>query len=503
MSCRYLLSLNSENHPQRIGRWAAFGGALLAAVVAASNAHATQPLGEFMTAARAENFDAREQRITLQQRQWETKAATGRLLPSLSARGTFTHNQYEAKLPAGTFPGQTDDLVISPQNQLDGVVQLDVPLVDFAAWARREQAQLAEQIAEAQAELVGSELDRAVARSYFSFVNASALVVAAEQSVALAEQNLATVSTRVELGAATLLDRERASANVQRSKQDVSDARLLQILASRNLETLSGITPKPAELFANADNLQHERPLESWLSTSKSPQTELQQRISDTAEAGRKAAWRAMLPTLSANAQERFTNATGFSGKSNSYALQAVLSWRLDYTTYANARAQDVTEQLHQVQTERTARSVQDSIFEAYHRVEAGLVKSEAARAQSAAAKRAAELALQRYEVGAATQLDVTQAQRDAFLAEATRISADADLSFARASLRIVAGQPLDELNRFVTASDASPPPVATETRGDTNVDSANAQPSSTETERSPSTTTNSTPASPATSPAP
>ena len=61
---------------------------------------------------------------------------------------------------------------------------------------------------------------------------------------------------------------------------------------------------------------------------------------------------------------------------------------------------------------------------EGNRRVEAGIVKSKAARAQSEASAHAAELAADRYSAGAATQLDVTQAQRDAFLAEASAVLA-------------------------------------------------------------------------------
>jgi outer membrane protein TolC len=75
--------------------------------------------------------------------------------------------------------------------------------------------------------------------------------------------------------------------------------------------------------------------------------------------------------------------------------------------------------------------------------VRAGIAKSRAARAESQAAARAATLSVDRYSAGATTQLDVTQAQRDAFLASASQIQADSDLAYARAALRLAAGVPL------------------------------------------------------------
>src|SRR5690606_34252968 len=60
-----------------------------------SQASAVQPLEQFFDAARVRSFDAREQRVTSEQRDWERGAALGRLLPSFSATGIYQRNQYE------------------------------------------------------------------------------------------------------------------------------------------------------------------------------------------------------------------------------------------------------------------------------------------------------------------------------------------------------------------------------------------------------------------------
>ena len=85
----------------------------------------------------------------------------------------------------------------------------------------------------------------------------------------------------------------------------------------------------------------------------------------------------------------------------------------------------------------KARRAAEDQIKQAYDQVVTGIEKARAARAQVAATTLAVSLSRDRYQSGTATQLDVTQAQRDAFLAEVARISADADLAYARASLRL------------------------------------------------------------------
>jgi outer membrane protein TolC len=434
---------------------------LLVGLVMPRAASAVEPLSVFVKGARETSFDAREQQATLDQRSWEAKAALGRLLPSLSATGIYTHYQYKAVFPPGTLgPGQTEEIALQPQNQWEGIFQLDVPLVDLSQHARYKQAQHLKRASEAQSESIDSNLDRQVAQSYYTYVGASALVLAAEKSLANSEENLAYVRSRVALGVATELDQERAIANVESAKQDLADANLIVVTAGRNLETLSGLRPSKVEAYPE-DDLHREGSLEEWITRRDLPSDRVQAELVQASKSAKKAAQYALLPTLSAKAQERVTNATGFTGQAASYTLQGILAWRLDYGTYATAQSQRAAAEIQRIQAERIRRSAEDVIFDAYNRVETGIIKSASARAQAQAATKAANLALERYKVGAVTQLEVTQSQRDAFQAQASRVKADADLALARVLLRAVAGLPIDEV---VSASGsvplvAAPPP--------------------------------------------
>jgi outer membrane protein TolC len=357
-------------------------------------------------------------------------------LPSFTARGVYTRNQYEA---AAQLPGGPR-IVITPQNQWDGFLTLDVPIVDVAKHHRYASAKAIARASKWEQQATHLDVARSVTSAYYQFLGASALGSSARQSVKLAEANLQSVQDRRDAGAATDLDRERAVANVERAKQDVADAELVVALSSRRLETLSGVVPTPALGFPR-DALRAEAPLEQWLARSgATPRERAAREVAVASAQAAKAARATFFPTLSGVAQERFTNATGFGGESPTYTLQLIATWRLDFGLPANVSAQSAATEVQTVRIDRARRAVSDSIFEAHQRVRAGIAKSRAARAQAAAAKKAAELASDRYEAGVATQLDVTQAQRDAFQADANRIQADADLAFARASLRLAAG---------------------------------------------------------------
>lgn len=418
-------------------------GALAALVLAfTASAHATQPLDAFLERAKTQSFEAREATATERQRSSEADVALGKLVPSFSARGVYTRNQYEA---AVQLPGTATKIVITPLNQLDAFLQLDVPIVDLASYHRYKAASALAASASEQKGATTIDVSRSVARSYYQFLGADALVRSARESIKAAQANLKNVDDRRAAGAATDLDHERAAASVARAEQELADAELGSALAGRALETLSGLSPDAAEGFPE-DDLHGEGTLSNWLGlAANTPGQKVAQRLGEAADQNRKAASRALLPTLSGSAQERITNATGFNGRNNAYTLQLILAWRLDYGTIAGSDAQSAALEVQRVRVERTRRAAEDAAFEAFRRVEAGVVKSRAASAQAKAATRAAELSTERYQAGVATQLDVTQAQREAFLAAASKIQADADLAFARASLRLASGVPVSD----------------------------------------------------------
>ena len=127
-----------------------FGLTLALALLTGKNALATQPLDAFLERAKTQSFDAREASATQRQRSSEADAALGKLTPAFSARGVYTRNQYEAAIQApgssmsdgmgGMVTTAPRKVVITPLNQLDAFLQLDVPIIDLASYHRYKAA---------------------------------------------------------------------------------------------------------------------------------------------------------------------------------------------------------------------------------------------------------------------------------------------------------------------------------------------------------------------------
>jgi outer membrane protein TolC len=148
-----------------------------------------------------------------------------------------------------------------------------------------------------------------------------------------------------------------------------------------------------------------------------------------------------LVPVLSGSLSERYTNATAFlGGHDNVFVASVALVWAFDFGTVSGIRARSAEADAARAREESARLAVGDAIYGAWSAIEASIARSRSARAQAALSARAAEIARTRYKAGVATQLDLIQADRDAFGAAASRIQSDADLKNARLQLRIAAG---------------------------------------------------------------
>jgi outer membrane protein TolC len=419
-------------------RWTTALVLALPALTSARSASALQSIDEFVTSAKGRNLDNREAKATADQRGEESRQAWSKLGPSLSAKATYTRNQYPVTVmtAAGT-------VTITGTDQLDGVFTLNVPLVDVGSWERIGGAVATADAARVRAQATGLDVEKAVVRAYYQVVAVEATLAAAERALATSQESQAIVATRREAGSASELDTERARAEVARQRQVVASAEQSRAVARRSLESLTGLTPAegasalPDDPLADEPALAALEPGVAQLPAVRA--AALDARAADKSEG---AAWAALAPTVAASATERLTSATGFSGRVGSWALAVSATWNVDLSTYYAAKGQSSARALAEVREKRAEQGARDDLHSAWQEVRADLARVRAARAEAEASARAARLAKERYQAGAATQLDVQQADRDAFSGEVARIQAQADLAYARASVRLGSGRP-------------------------------------------------------------
>jgi outer membrane protein TolC len=417
---------------------------LLLVLAVAPRAQALQPLSEFLAGARRASVDDRQAALIAVQAEASAQVGLGQALPSVSVRGVYTNNQYNVVLPAGILPG-FPALTLIPGNEGDAFFELDVPIVNLASWtAIQAQRALARSARHGQRATL-LQVQQEVVSYYHQLIGAEGLRRSAQRTLEVSLANLELIRDRRQEGITTELDVNRAAAEAESARSNIADAELASQVSRRALTTLTGVVPA-GEIQAVEDDLHEEEPLEAWEATAEDRLPSLQAAIEQTwaAALGKRASTYALLPTLAGSINEHLTNATSFVGQPAYYTAMLSLSWRLDYSTLENRKVQAEAEEIARLGEERVRLAARDQIFNAWQRVHADITKSRASRAQVKAAELAAQYARERYLEGAGTQLEVVQAQRDAFAADVARLQADADLAYSRAVLRLAAGQSLE-----------------------------------------------------------
>lgn len=411
-------------------------------LLAASPARALQPLETFLRGAAQTGPDNLEALANAEAQREQAQVALGRLLPGLSVRGSYSRNQYASEIPAGVLLPQP--ITITPRNQLDAVATVAVPLIDLSSWARLSAARDAAAAGKEQARAVMLATEAAVVQDYHQLLAELGLVEAAGRALEVSRTNLALTEERLRAGSVAGLEVDRARADLERQTQQLAAAELRRDVTARSLASRSGIAPSLEPAAPPSGDLQEEPSLETFQPPDLDlPPLAAAVRAQRAQEAQARAQRFTLVPSITGAFSERATNASGFSGHELSYQGVVAVSWSFDLTTLPAIRAQDALSAAAAARAERTRRAARDAIFRSWSTVHTSIARSRSARAELEASARAAELARDRYAVGAATQLDLLQAQRDAFSADVARVQADADLANARAQLRIAAGQSL------------------------------------------------------------
>lgn len=415
-------------------------GLLCGGLLLAQPAGALQPLATFVAAADAHAVDAAESNATVAQREAEADTAAWKLAPTLQAQATLTRNQYEAaaRFPAGPN-GETREAIITPQNQRELVLRADLPLVDVASWARISSANATAEAARERRGKTRNDVARKVADAWFAAAAAEGLLEATNRAVVAARESQRIVSLKREAGRATELETKRAEAELESRLGAVADARLSLVLAQRRLATLSGIAPAQGVPSLPTDD-GPEAPLPAWEARANdTPDLRAARAEERAADRSRDAVRAALLPSVSAFAQEKFTNAVGF-GQQPFYALGLVATLKLDGSVLPQARTQAAVIELARVRARRVIEESRDRVHEAWQTLETRREKRRSAAAAFAASQTALGMARERFSAGQGTLLDVSLAERDVLAAEATAIDAAARLGFARIDLRLATG---------------------------------------------------------------
>lgn len=407
---------------------------------------ALQPIEVFAAAARSHNPDTLEAQANVSQQDAQALTALGRVLPGVSATGAYTRNEFLSSIliPGFPAPGLSQPVIILPLNEWTGTVTVSVPLIDLANFRRASAARTSAASTAQQLTATGLTVESQVGQFYFQLVANIALVGSSKLALDVSREGLRLAESQFAAGAVAVLDVDRARADVEQQFQQVASAELQVALAARSLRSASGVEPDLSAAVELTDDLHPERELPYFESrVSSLPSVAAASLNTQAAEELAQAQRLVLFPRIVGTFTENTTNTPALTGHNFYYQAAITLTWTLDLTNLGNIRNQDAGIDVARARELRTRLNAGDGIHQQWATVIAGIARSRSARVGREYAFHASTLARQRYAAGTITQLELLQAQRDAFTADVSRIQADANLVNARLQLRIATGESL------------------------------------------------------------
>ncbi len=409
---------------------------IAALALAPSIASAQQPLSVFIAAgdehapsmaiARAQAHAARR-RIDI---------ARGALLPTLTASADYFRNQQQVNVTRQNPDGSTSTATVLAQDEIDASVLATLPIIDVDAWSTLEAAEDDAEGSALDALATRDETRVAVTTAYFELAGARAVRAQALQRLQVTQEDYSAWTTRREAGRATELEVARADAEVGFAQDAVATAELQIAIAARALVALTGVTPEDRDTDLTPSTASDLTLADALDGAAQAPAVRAARARGDAASHRQDASWETLLPTLSAQGRERYTNMPGFL-PDTLWSVGLVVTWQLDFIRPYEVLAADDARAIADAQTAQVTSDMQTEITNAFHQVVAARSHLAASDRARGAATRAQEDAMARADLGRSTQLDVLIARRDAFDAEISYVLAEADLASARAVLDI------------------------------------------------------------------
>ena len=343
------------------------------------------------------------------------------LLPSvnLNANSTFNNTNTQYKTTVTPSPGN------QRYNSNGYGVSLVQPLFREQNWAAYTESELQVAQSEAQFRLAQQDLLLRTAQTYFDVLIAQDSVqLAAAQKTAISQQ-LEQAKRNFEVGTATITDTHEAQARFDLTvAQEIAAQSNLEV-KRRTLQQLINATPAELNPLGNAFQLEQPQPLnqEQWVEEAKlhNDQITIAKAAAELAEKEVDRNRGGHLPTvdLVANYAKSAANAgsLGFGSdvSGTSVGVQLNLPLFQGGATQSKWREADANRERAKQDLENARRNIELQTRQAYLGVVSGIAQVQALQQALKSSESLLEASKLGYEVGVRTNLDVLNAQQQAY----------------------------------------------------------------------------------------
>lgn len=375
----------------------------------------------------------RAARFEAQAAQTQTDRERPRARPTLTAQA-----QGALQGPRVTFPrGTGGDATVLPERYGRVELMLEQLLYRPGLGAARERYGAQTQAHAWERRRTENDVIWEARRAYFQLLTAQAMEEVARGGVEMAQRHLRWTRDMLEAGLSAERDVKASEADLAEAEQGAIKAENGLALARANLNRVLGRAPDAPLTTAPPPpppDLPHSLAASVTLALARRPEIRLLEENLRAARAGAALAGAQAQPTLSARATAVRQTPSAFADE-NYYAASLVLTWNLLDAGRTRADVQEAKARVGQMEAllEEAKLGIRVEVEKAWRDMREAKARLEAAERQVAAAEAAREVSELRYQVRAATQLEVSGALFQALKARANRAQALFDLHLASA----------------------------------------------------------------------
>ncbi len=410
--------------------------ALLFASNAAQAVELTLEQTRELARAAAFDVDVMQARVdALEATQHEAGAA---LRPRVQVTGQFEQRDRQVELDLPDIPGfDIGTPVVMPGSQARVVVEFDAPVVNLDGWRRVRAAR--EQVAagQAQQDVVIDQIELAAIELHIGILSLGAALEVAENRQALAQAQSDFIGQRVEVGMATEFALRRAQTEVIAAQIQVEETERARAEALRMLGALLG-GEDVTQVFApdvtqavgpgGAGGSLQATSLNDHIANALRARSEMlvHDQTLRALESAESAERLGLVPDLIVTGQAGTSTAEAIDGEHGQWALQANLVWVPYDRGQRRARQSRVEAQAagQEAELARTRTTIEREVTDAWYALESARATVALAEEQERLASEAVRLAEAARDAGAATSLDVLEAQAVYVGAQTQRVSA-------------------------------------------------------------------------------
>jgi len=449
----------------------------------AQNADASNPAGqqqelltleEALKLAQEASLDLEVLRARAAQAETISARAWAQQLPQLSVGGSYTYNSASANFvqarqqairdvgapqdpPGETLPGAPTPYVIVPfdfieleiqkTHGLAGQAELRQVLFAPELWAAIRMAGLSEKVAELNIENARREVLFAVAQAFYGVATLQESVKVNEVLLEVARAHEKDAQIKVDTGVAPKLTLLRAQLDRSRAEQDVVRAQTALLSSRLGLATLLNRRPnfevaQPPEPEVSTELERGEVVKladEAILRRPDIEATRVQLQINET---DRASAWAKYLPSLALNGRFMLSNAAGFTGRPDTWAVGVGLSWNLFDGGLREATIRESSAKLREARVlkEQAERRTRDEVYRARLDLESARANRLKAEDSARLARESAALAELQFKAGMATYIEASDANTVLTQAEIGLLTERLNEQLAALQLRKAAG---------------------------------------------------------------